>query len=199
MHPGPAELHTLRDGTHILIRPLLASDRDALAAGFEQLSPESRRMRFFSAPEHLTAPVLDYLTQLDYDHHYALGAIAVDEPGQPGVGVARWVRRDDDPTRAEPAITVLDAYQRRGIGTTLITVLATRAMEKGIEVFVARVLWENEAWLDSLRGLGARVEPDEPGVARIEIDLVRHTPETTTLVHRIVRAIAARLAELNPP
>jgi GNAT superfamily N-acetyltransferase len=195
---GAPEVHTVRDGRRILVRPLVESDRDALAAGFERLSAESRRRRFFNAPEHLTAPVLDYLTHLDYDNHYAIGAIAIDEPGQPGVGVARWVRCDDDPARAEPAVTVLDEYQRLGIGTTLMSVLAARALERGVTVFVAKVLWENEAWLDSLRAMGARVGPDEPGVASIEFDLVAHPQVRRTLLHRFIRAFATLLDRPDP-
>ena len=45
--------------------------------------------------------------ELDYDRHFALAAFAVDEPGEPGVGVARWIRQADDPAKAEAAVTVL--------------------------------------------------------------------------------------------
>jgi GNAT superfamily N-acetyltransferase len=195
--PGPPEVRRLPDGGRILIRPLLESDREELAEGFRQLSPESRRLRFFLPPDELTEPMLDYLTRLDYDVHYALGARAIDEPGQPGVGVARWVRDADDRRRAEPAVTVADAFQRRGVGTALLSALAARAVERGIEVFAAKVLWENEEWLHSLRALGARVEPDEPGVASIEFDLVTHETERTSGLRRLVKAIAARIEELR--
>jgi GNAT superfamily N-acetyltransferase len=195
--PGPPEIRRLPDGGRLLIRPLVASDRDELAEGFRQLSPESRRLRFFRPPDELSEPVLDYLTRLDYDLHYALGARAIDEPGRPGVGVARWVRTEDDRRRAEPAVTVLDAYQRRGVGTALLSVLAARAVERGIEVFAAKVLWENEDWLHSLQELGARIEPAEPGVASIEFDLVVHEPARTTGLRRLVKEIAARIEEFR--
>jgi GNAT superfamily N-acetyltransferase len=197
--PGPPEVRRLPDGTRILIRPLVEADRDALAEGFRQLSPQSRRLRFFRPPDELTEPVLDYLTRLDYDLHYALGAQAIDEPGQPGVGVARWVRTEDNRRQAEPAVTVLDAFQRRGVGTALLSALATRAVERGVEVFAAKVLWENEDWLHSLRDFGARVEPAEPGVASIEFDLIAHEKSRTTLLRRLVKAIAARVEEFREP
>jgi hypothetical protein len=41
----------LDDGSPVLIRPIAPDDREALAAGFERLSPESRYRRFF-APVH---------------------------------------------------------------------------------------------------------------------------------------------------
>lgn len=42
--------HTLRDGGRILVRALRADDRKEMAARYEELSPTSRRLRFFNAP-----------------------------------------------------------------------------------------------------------------------------------------------------
>ncbi len=147
--------------------------------------------------EHLTPPVLEYLTNIDYDHHYALAAFAADEPGTPGVGVARWVRRSDDPTAAEVAVTVLDAYQRRGIGTLVLVILAERAVARGIHTFVALVMWENDTLLTDLRHIGARVMPDEPGVARVEYDLVPEPARHHARVRRLVRAAARWLGDVG--
>ena len=61
-------------------------DRDEIADGYEQLSPESRRLRFFNAPDHLSERLLDYLTDVDGVDRVALVARAIDEPGTPGVG-----------------------------------------------------------------------------------------------------------------
>jgi GNAT superfamily N-acetyltransferase len=184
----PAPVHELADGSHVLVRPLVASDRDRLAEGFELLSAQSRRLRFFNPPEHLSPRLLDYLTELDYDRHFALAAIAVDAPGEPGVGVARWIRQDDDPTKAEAAVTVLDQYQGRGIGTLLLIELAGRAVALGVRTFVGRVLWENEALLDGLRAFGARIEPDEPGVARVEVDLAPKAEQRESVLARVIGA-----------
>jgi len=192
-------INVLRDGTRILIRPLEAGDRDALARGFARLSPASRRLRFFSPTAALTDAQLEYLTDIDHENHDAIAAIVVDGKGEPGegVGVGRWIRLEDEPTKAEIAVTVLDDYQGRGIGTLLIGTLAQRAIDRGVETFVARVLWENIGWLESLRSIGARVEPDEPGVARIEFDLTLPTQAQETLVRRILRELGAWMAELR--
>ncbi len=173
--PGPpgdlrAE-ETLPDGTRVLLRPLMPADRDELAARYLELSESSRRRRFFAAPDELDGPLLDYLTHLDYDHHLALAAFALDEAGGRGIGVARYVREPEHPDRAEVAVTVIDAYQHRGLGTLLLTTLAKAARHRGVATFVSYALWENVGVVDALAEAGGRVEPEEPGVARVELDL----------------------------
>ena len=193
------DVHVLADGARVMIRPLVASDREALARGFDRLSPASRRLRFFSTIEALSEAQLDYLTNVDHVNHDAVACVLIDEAGVPGdgVGVGRWIRLDDEPTKAEIAVTVLDEYQGRGIGTLLLGTLAQRAMERGVETLFARVLWENVGWLESLRSVGARVEADEPGVARIEFDISVPEPPPPTLVRRVLREVATMLAHLR--
>jgi GNAT superfamily N-acetyltransferase len=184
-----------RDGTALVIRPLRPSDRRELAVGYDQLSDESRRRRFFSPPNRLSEPLLDYLTELDFDRHVALVAQVGDGPGQEGIGVARWIRDRDDPSRAEAAVTVADRWQGRGIGTQLLLALVEEAAERGITTFVADVLWSNRTLLDTLRELGARVEPSEPGVARVEFDLPPPGADLGgTAMHRMLVASAEAAA-----
>jgi len=188
--PAPREA-TTRDGTMLSIRPLLASDRDELAQGYERLSEESRRRRFFSPPSRLSGSLLDYLTELDFDRRFALVAHLRDDPDQPGLGVARWVRDRHDPTKAEAAVTVADRWQGRGVGTQLLLALVVAAAERGITTFVADVLWDNKTLLDTLQRLGARVEASEPGVARVEFDLPAPGAELDgTAMHRMLVAAA---------
>jgi len=161
------------------------------------LSTRSRHTRFFSPPVDLSDDDLDYLTNLDYRDHCALAAFVLDEPAQPGVAVARYVRDSDQPANAEVAVTVLDAYQGRGIGTLLMRLIADIAAHNGVRTFVHFVMWDNDAMIDLLRQEGARVEPDEPGVARVEIDLPEpggELPEHT--LHELVRTAAQHVREV---
>lgn len=170
--PGaPDRVCTLRDGARILLRRVLPSDRDELAAGYALLEPSSRRSRFGVAPDQLSPSQLDALVDLDFDDRFALAAIALDEPGHPGVGVARYARSHEAATEAEAAVVVLDAYQRRGIGRILLLELVDVARAHGISTLTATVMWDATELLDTLRSLGATLEPDEPGVADVRIDL----------------------------
>ncbi len=166
-----AHVRTLADGERILIRPLERTDREQLAARYEALSPAARRARFGSAPDHLSAGRLDELLDLDYDNRFALAALAVDEPLEPGVGVARYARCRDNPTDAEAAVIVIEAYQHRGIGSILLLDLVEVARAHGITRFLGTVMWENAELLDALRSWGATVEPTEPGIAAVRIEL----------------------------
>lgn len=186
-----AQVHVLTDGTRVLVRPLLPDDRAELAARYEQLSPASRRRRFFGTPDRLSEHVLDYLTNLDYRTHFAWAAFAIDEPGTPGIAVARYICDHRDATVAEIAVTVLDRYQHRGLGTLLTQLLADAAASNGVRTFVSYVLWENADAVARLRAEGARSAPAEPGMARIEIDFPA-PPDTVpdTTVHHLLCAVA---------
>ncbi len=83
-----AEVITLADGGHILVRPLLPSDRDELAERYLELSPEGRRLRFFNAPNHLSARLLDYLMDVEGPDRCAVVAFALDDENSPGIGIA---------------------------------------------------------------------------------------------------------------
>ncbi|HYN32141.1 MAG TPA: GNAT family N-acetyltransferase [Ilumatobacteraceae bacterium] len=189
-----AHVHTLRDGARLLVRSLQPGDRDEIADGYEQLSPESRRLRFFNAPDHLSERLLDYLTDVDGVDRVALVARAIDEPGTPGVGVARYARDLRDLTTAEAAVTVLDTHRNRGIATILLKSLVDEAVANGITTFTASVMWENKYLLDGLREYGAVVVPDEPGVAAVSVDLPHDARAFVgSPLHWMLHTVAARL------
>jgi hypothetical protein len=105
----------LQDGTPVLIRPIGIDDRELIRKGFDSLSEESRRRPVSRSTSLLTEEELDYLTHLDYWDHFACGAIRADGSDE-GIAVARYIRLPREATMAEAAVTVVDRYQRRGLG-----------------------------------------------------------------------------------
>src|SRR6185369_4459759 len=89
---------------------------------------------------------LDYLTHLDGERHFALGAITAPDEGGGlrGLGVARFVRVAARPEAAEPAITVVDEAQGKGLGRLLLARLTAAAVERGVTTFCFEVLASNE-------------------------------------------------------
>jgi RimJ/RimL family protein N-acetyltransferase len=160
----------LRDGSKVVIRQIHSSDAPLLADGFARLSPESRRLRFLRRKDELSAAELRYFTDVDHHDHEALGAL--DHAGGRGVGVARYVRDADDPQAAEIAVTVVDDWQGRGLGTELLAQLSGRARAAGIRRFTALVSADNAAMTALLRRLCADPVHREHGTVEWEITLV---------------------------
>jgi GNAT superfamily N-acetyltransferase len=160
----------LRDGSRVRIRQSRSSDRELLLRGFERLSPESRYRRFLCATPELTGEVLRYLTKIDHQHHEAM--IALDEQTGEAVGVARYVRDRKRPQVAEVAVTVIDDWQGRGLGTLLLEVISARAREQAITTFTALTLATNDEMMDLLKRLGrARVVDRDSGTVEIEVEI----------------------------
>lgn len=138
----------LRDGSAVLIRPVRPEDAGLLEDGFAEL-------RCF--------------TDVDHRDHEALGAL--DHARGGGVGIARYVRDREDPHAAEIAVTVIDGWQGRGLGTELLARLSERACQEGIRRFTAAVAADNAAMTGLLRNLGADLVGREFGTLEYEMAL----------------------------
>ena len=119
---------TLRDGTDAFVVPLERTDRAALVAEFETLSPESQRRRFLAPVRHLSDAMLDHLVDdVDGVDHIALVLCVETSPDvYDPVALARMVRYADVTDAADLAVTVKDEWQGRGVATVLLEVLMRR-------------------------------------------------------------------------
>jgi GNAT superfamily N-acetyltransferase len=162
----------LPDGTRVRLRPVVPGDKAVLAEGFRRLSAASRYRRFMTPLEELDEGMLRQLTEIDYVDHFAWLALLADRPGEPAVGVARYVRLDEEPEVAEAAVTVADEYQGRGIGTLLLEALGAVALENGIGTLRGYVLEENRDMREVLEAVGARITHEAPDLLRADVDVV---------------------------
>jgi GNAT superfamily N-acetyltransferase len=171
--PDYVEHAVLRDGTKVRLRLIRPDDRELLRAGFERLSSESRYARFFAPKTSLSDDELRYLSELDHEDHFAVGAVRDDDgPDEVGLGIARFIRLADPPNTAEAAIAVTDEAQHKGLGKLLLLRLVAAATERGIERFRSEVLGSNA----SIAALIAQIAPDHSvetrsGVMSIDIPL----------------------------
>jgi RimJ/RimL family protein N-acetyltransferase len=161
LRPVPARL---KDGTLVLIRPLLPADRVGFAAEVHRFSEESLRRRFFTSHPP-SQSMIDYLVDIDYVDHFAW--IAVDAGDlQKGLATARFVRTPGSHS-AEVAFGTSEGYHGRGLGTLLLGALGVAAVEGGVDELVAHVLEDNAP----MRAVFAKAHPtvvfDEPGVLRV--------------------------------
>lgn len=146
--PDPATNITLRDGALVQLRPVRASDAAAVCCLFQQLSPTSKRLRFFSACPDLHQAI-GWATEVDGDRRLGLVAVAADT-GQL-IAHAGAERDLGHPDHAEFALVVADRYQGRGLGRVLLGRLLQAAHSAGIQRSTGEVLADNHRMLNLLR------------------------------------------------
>jgi RimJ/RimL family protein N-acetyltransferase len=182
----------LRDGSAVLIRQVRSTDAPLLADGFARLSAASRQMRFLGVKKQLSAAELRYLTDVDHHDHEALAAL--DRAGGHGVGIARYIRDADDPQAAEIAVTIIDDWQGRGLGTELLARLSDRARAEGIRRFTALTDAGNVAVAALLRNAGACLVLRGRGTVEYEITLTREPERSEVCMSRSTGQAASTTA-----
>jgi RimJ/RimL family protein N-acetyltransferase len=184
-----SQLVTLRSGDVVRIRPIRPDDAQALVRAYANLGGESRYRRFFTVMPELPDATLKAAVEVDHADHEALVAVLL--LSTEIVGECRFIRLADQPDTAEVGVTVVDAWQGRGLGSALLARLSERAAEAGIEYFTAEVLAENRTMLGLLPGLG-QVETESHGpvvTARVELAEPPHpaTPDFLALLTAAAR------------
>lgn len=175
-----AERVILDDGTPVELRLLRPEDRALLQRGFERMSAQSRYARFLAPKSTLTEAELTYLTDLDQDTHFAIGAVRAAD-GE-GLGVARFIRVAGDPARAEVAITVADEAQGKGLGRLLFARLVAAAAERGVARLRLEVLGTNEHMKQLIRAVApAHTVETAGGVMSIELPVPDVVPTAPTV------------------
>ena len=103
----------LSDGRAVTIRPIRPEDGELVQGFVRHLSDESRYSRFMAQLHELSASKLRYFTQIDYDRHLALIAVAVQADREVEIAVARYADLQPSDT-CEFAIAVDDAWHGSG-------------------------------------------------------------------------------------
>jgi GNAT superfamily N-acetyltransferase len=183
-----AEVALLADGGQVRIRPVRPQDKALLVALFDGLGEESRRRRFFVPKQRLRHVELIALTELDPREHEAL--LALDPATRLPLGVARYIRLPGPGSRAELAIAVADAHQRRGLGGVLVERIVELARRAGVRRLTGVALADNVAVRRLLEHHGGSVVRSQPPAElRVEIPL---RPTAGGLARRIARRIGRR-------
>jgi acetyltransferase len=147
---------TLRDGTHVTIRPIGPQDEAGEQAFVRGLSDESRYFRFMNTLRELPPGMLHRFTDPDPKREIALVALSSDQGEPRQVAVARFVATEPADS-GEFAIVVADAMQGKGLGTRLMHELFRNARARGMPQLEGTVLASNHPMLALMHALGFEV------------------------------------------
>lgn len=151
---SPPHVVRIESRTAAGIRPVHPADRPALARFFEDLSVESRYLRFF-APVRPTGSLLRRLSgePADVDALVAVADGVI-------VGHAMATDRAEAPTFEDPCgarvtdvgVVVADSWQSRGVGAALMRALVARARARDVTSLAMDVLPSNRPVLAMIVG-----------------------------------------------
>lgn len=142
--------HALRVGSVLPVNAL------QIANGLKDMSNESIRNRFLGSKKEFSQQELEYLTHLDGINNYAIG-IEERERSQRGVAIVRLVRSSEDPQRAEIAISMIDDYQKMGLGELMLNLITLAAVERNITRLSFTYLPQNEGIVRLIQRMGTPV------------------------------------------
>jgi GNAT superfamily N-acetyltransferase len=189
----------LRDGTPVQIRAIRASDKQPLARHFDGLSSDSRYNRFFGFKNSLTSNELRYFTEPDFRHHVALVVTIVNrDDSETIVSDGRYVASEECRSVAELALSVVDAYQRRGIGKLLLECLIGMARYAHVSRLEADVLASNRGAMRFLIRRGFKSTGTSAGVSRVALSVENHDGGSSLTVSLAVGPALVRREQTAP-
>ena len=184
----------LRDGTVATVRRSTAQDRETMRRFFHELSPESRRRRFFTAGEPTDALIDRLCDSADERRNVTLVAVRQTGADTRFIAVGSYLATDE--IAAEAAFAVDDRSQGKGLATELLERLAAIAVTHGFRRFDATTLADNDAMIEVFRDSGFEVRSKSAaGVIEVTLTL---TPSAEGVVSAEARRRRATAASLRP-
>lgn len=154
-----------RSGIILEVRPAEPSDEPALERMFEAVSPEDRRFRFLSAPDHVGKTQLEPLTHVDHSRTENFLAF------EGGTLVATaMLACNAEMDRGEVAISIREDRKGHGIGWTLLEHVAREAKRRGVKVLQSIESRNNHQAIELEREMGftAHTLEEDPTLVLLE-------------------------------
>ena len=167
---------TLLDGTPVTLRPIHPEDEPLMVEFHKTLSERSVYFRWLHMlnPSKLIAhEELISMCFVDYDRQMVLVAVYNDpQTGQDEIiGVGSLIKEHGE-NSAEAALLVTDRFQRRGLGTKLLSQLIQFGRDEQLQRLTGDVLAENREMQEVCKKLGFRLHYSlEDQVVKVEYDL----------------------------
>jgi acetyltransferase len=183
IRPYPARYSSkwnLKDGTPVIIRPIRPEDEPLMVEFHHTLSERSVYMRYFhmlSLSRRIEHDRLTRICYIDYDREMALVVEHIDPTtGQKQVlGVGR-LSKLHEMRGAEVAIVISDEYQRKGLGTELLSRLLQISRDEKLDFVAAEILRENPEMQHMVEKVGFSLEVADESTVRAVYNLKNHVP-----------------------
>jgi acetyltransferase len=153
-----ARIVRLKDGRRVALRVTRSADVSAVQQFVRGLSDRSRRNRFFAPVRELSPDQLHRVTRSRPPSEVALVGETAEGAGSRIVAMAQYAVCET--REAEFAVVVDDAWQRQGLGSELLGLLAEHAVRAGLGAFAGFVLRDNWPMLAFLTRLGCELVTD---------------------------------------
>jgi len=188
----------LRDGTVVQLRLTQKDDHAAVAQFFHELSPESRRKRFFAIAEPSGPIVERFCDSSRLEQAATLVALRLLDGTLRPIAIGSYFRTSG--AMAEVAFAVDDRFQGKGLGTVLLERLAAIASANGFTRFEAVTLSDNAAMLDVFRESGFEIRSvSERGCVNVQLALDATDRSVVAAERRDALAAATSLRPLLEP
>jgi acetate---CoA ligase (ADP-forming) len=184
----------LRDGSTAVIRPASSADQPTLMDFFVRLCPDARRQRFFSAANPSAQLVASMCDDRKPKEQTTLLVTRQHDGQEHILAAGTFCRCADD--AAEVALTVDDAFQGKGLGTSLLERLALLAVRHGYRRFTAVTQSDNLAMQRVFQDSGFVVR-EKAGDGEVEVDLTMMA-DANAVDRFNVRDRVATVASLRP-
>ncbi|ELR65775.1 Protein acetyltransferase [Photobacterium marinum] len=167
---------TLKNGTSILLRPILPEDEPKHKAFISQVSVDDLYKRFFSDVGELNHEAMANLTQIDYDREMAFVATQqiTNEKGENEeiiIGVCRALS-DPDNIDAEFAILVRSDLKGVGLGSILMDKIIRYCKQRGLSQISGMTMPSNRGMIMLAQKVGFNIDIQmEDGIVEMLLPL----------------------------
>jgi acetyltransferase len=163
----------LRDGTHVILRPIKPEDEplwmDMLASCSKE-SIYSRFRYFFHWQSHQVATRFCYI---DYDREIAIVAEIGEGSDRKLLGVGRLIA-DPDHEEVEYAVLITDAWQQKELGSIITDYCLEIAKKWNLKRIVAQTTTDNSRMISVFRKRGFEIKIGDDAT----VEVVKHIDES---------------------
>jgi acetyltransferase len=143
------EMVTLKDGTYVLLRPMVSEDESRLTEFYSAVTDDD--LRLFRDRVKERALIREWSEHLDYANVLPLLALVKDRVvGNVSLHFCEGPKRHT----AEIRLFLAKDYRRRGLGTKMLRTLIDLARKQGLGILMVEVVADDANAVKAFEGLG---------------------------------------------